>query len=95
MALYSFAQASAATSHATVQAGKSKQTQRVYSSVQGILRTLVQRGIFEEAGLPVDTAGLRKLSQNHTGNCSPVSPPAYHLFCATRDTPRATSILST
>jgi hypothetical protein len=60
-------QASAATSHATVQAGKSKQTQRVYSSVQGILRTLVQRGIFEETGLPVDTAGLRKLSQNHTG----------------------------
>ena len=53
--------------HATAQGGKSKQTQRVYSSVQGILRTLVQRGIFEETGLPVDTAGLRKMSQNHTG----------------------------
>jgi len=66
--------------------GKSKQTQRVYSSVQGtaaraasqlsthahgdafvcpgILRTLVQRGIFEEGsgGLPLDTGGLRKIS---------------------------------
>ena len=56
-----------ASQHATAQGGKSKQTQRVYSSVQGILRTLVQRGIFEETGLPVDTAGLRKMSQNHTG----------------------------
>ena len=50
-----------------MQAGKSKQTQRVYSSVQGILRTLVQRGIFEETGLPVDTGGLRKISQHQTG----------------------------
>jgi len=48
-------------------AGKSKQTQRVYSSVQGILRTLVQRGIFEETGLPVDTVGLRKISQSQPG----------------------------
>lgn len=47
--------------------GKSKQTQRVYSSVQGILRTLVQRGIFEETGLPVDTVGLRKISQSQPG----------------------------
>jgi hypothetical protein len=51
-------------------AGKSKQTQRVYSSVQGILRTLVQRGIFEETGLPVDTVGLRKISQSQPGELS-------------------------
>lgn len=46
-------------------ANKSKQTQRVYSSVQGILRTLVQRGIFEESGMPVDTVGLRKISKQN------------------------------
>merc|ERR1711871_523364 len=50
--------------HTRKVAGKSKQTQRVYSSVQGILRTLVQRGIFEETGMPVDTVGLRKMSKS-------------------------------
>eukprot|EP01047_Picozoa_sp_COSAG01_P070012 COSAG01_NODE_10506_length_2149_cov_5.011707_4_plen_100_part_00 len=51
--------------HARAVAGKSKQTQRVYSSVQGILRTLVQRGIFVRTGcwlgyqhpLPLFTCG--------------------------------------
>eukprot|EP01051_Picozoa_sp_SAG22_P002101 SAG22_NODE_90_length_21067_cov_8.490843_5_plen_1250_part_00 len=50
--------------------GKSRQTQRVYGSVQGILRTLVQRGIFEETGLPVDTVGLRKISKPQKANGS-------------------------
>ena len=78
--------------------GKSKQTQRVYSSVQGtaaraasqlsthahgdafvcpgILRTLVQRGIFEEGsgGLPLDTGGLRKIS-HQAGELA--GPPAH------------------
>ena len=82
--------------------GKSKQTQRVYSSVQGtaaraasqlsthahgdafvcpgILRTLVQRGIFEEGsgGLPLDTGGLRKIS-HHAGELAAPSGP---LACA-------------
>merc|ERR1711871_10260 len=54
--------------HTRKVAGKSKQTQRVYSSVQGILRTLVQRGIFEETGMPVDTVGLRKISKSQSAS---------------------------
>jgi hypothetical protein len=65
----------------------------VYSSVQGILRTLVQRGIFEETGLPVDTGGLRKISQNQTGEMAAYRIPTYHPFCAARVTLRTLYIL--
>ena len=62
--------------------GKSQQTQRVYGSVQGILRTLVQRGIFEETGLPVDTVGLRKISKSSRPGASG-STSEYQLRIAT------------
>ena len=41
--------------------------------MQGILRTLVQRGIFEETGLPVDTVGLRKVSKARAGDSGGLS----------------------
>ena len=76
---------SAAVPRDSADYGKSKQTQRVYGSVQGILRTLVQRGIFEETGLPVDTVGLRKISKGGGGGGKSVgnSMSDYQLRIAT------------